>query len=49
MNVVEANVTTISKAIEKHVFKDRNSKKAKNVVDWEKEEHLKKSMVEIIQ
>ncbi len=30
------------------MFKDRESKKANNDVDWEKEEQLKKSMVEII-
>jgi hypothetical protein len=28
---------------------DRNPGKAKNVTDWEKEERLKKAMVEIIQ
>jgi hypothetical protein len=28
---------------------DRNPGKAKNVADWEKEERLKKAMVEIIQ
>jgi hypothetical protein len=38
---VDVNVTTRSKAIEKHVFKDREPRKAKSVVDWEKEEWLK--------
>jgi hypothetical protein len=33
VNVVDVNVTTRSKAIEKHVFKDREPKKAKSVVD----------------
>jgi hypothetical protein len=28
------------------VFKDKEPRKEKNVVDWEKEERLKKSMVE---
>jgi hypothetical protein len=49
VNVVDVNVTTRSKTTEEHVFKDRNSKKTKNVADWEKEEHLKKSIMEIIQ
>ncbi len=49
VNVVDVNVTTRSKAIEDHVFKDRKPRKAKSVVDWEKEERLKKSMVETIQ
>jgi hypothetical protein len=31
------------------VFKDRKLRKAKSVVDYEKEKQLKKSMVEIIQ
>jgi hypothetical protein len=31
------------------VFKDKKLRKAKSVVDWEKKEWLKKSMVEIIQ
>ncbi len=46
---MDVNVTTRSKAIEDHVFKDRKPRKAKSVVDWEKEERLKKSMVETIQ
>jgi hypothetical protein len=49
VNVVDVNVTIISKTIEEHVFKDRKPRKTKNVVGWEKEEWLKKSMVEIIQ
>jgi succinyl-CoA synthetase beta subunit len=48
VNVVDVNVTTRSKAIEKHVFKDRKPRKAKNVIDWEKKEWLKKSMLEAI-
>jgi len=49
VNVVDVNVTTRSKAIEKHVFKGREPRKEKNVVDWDKEKRLKKSMVETIQ
>jgi len=47
VNVMDVNVTT-SKAIEEHVFKDRKPRKAKSVVDWEKKEQLKKSMLETI-
>ncbi len=36
MNVVDVNVTTISKASEEEVFKDRKPRKAKNVADWKK-------------
>jgi hypothetical protein len=32
-NVVDVNVTTRSKVIEKHVFKDREPRKAKNVAN----------------
>jgi hypothetical protein len=49
VNVVDVKVTTRSKAIEEHVFKDRKPRKTKSVVDWEKEKRLKKSMVETIQ
>jgi len=49
VNVVDVNVTTRSKVIEKNVLKDRELKKTKSVVDWEKEEWLKKSMVGTIQ
>jgi hypothetical protein len=31
------------------MFKDRNIKKTNNVINWEKEKRLKKSMVETIQ
>jgi hypothetical protein len=31
------------------MFKDRDPRKTKNAIDWEKEEWLKKSMVETIQ
>jgi len=33
VNVVDVNVTTGSKVIEEHVFKDKEPRKAKNVVD----------------
>ncbi len=49
VNVVDVNVTTRSKATKEHVFKDRKLRKAKSVANWEKEEWLKKSMVETIQ
>ncbi len=49
VNVANVNVTIRSKASEEHVFKDREPRKAKTIVDWEKEERLKKSMVEITQ
>jgi succinyl-CoA synthetase beta subunit len=48
VNVLDVNVTTRSKTTEKHVFKDKELRKANNV-DWEKEEQLEKSMLEIIQ
>ncbi len=48
VNVLDVNVTTRSKTTKEHVFKDKKQRKANNV-DWEKEEHLKKSMMEIIQ
>ncbi len=38
VNVMDVNVTTRSKAIEEHVFKDSKPRKAKSVVDWEKKE-----------
>jgi len=37
-NVVDVNVTTRSKVTKEQVFKDRELRKAKSVVDWEKEE-----------
>ncbi len=49
VNVVDDNVTTRSKVIEEPVFKDREWRKAKSVVDQEKEKRLKQSMVETIQ
>jgi cell division protein FtsL len=49
VNVVDFNVTTRSIVAKEHVLKDREPRKAKNVVDWGKEEWLKQSMVEIIQ
>jgi hypothetical protein len=36
VNVVDVNVTTRSKVTEEQVFKDRKTRKAKSVVDWEK-------------
>jgi hypothetical protein len=33
VNVVDVNVTTRSKVIEEHVFKDREPRKANSVVD----------------
>jgi hypothetical protein len=38
VNVVDVNVTTKSKTIEEHVFKDRKPRKTNSDVDWEKEE-----------
>ncbi len=49
VNVVDVIVTTRSKVTKEQVFKHREPKKAKSVVDQEKEERLKQSMVEIIQ
>jgi len=46
---MDVNVATKSKATKEQVFKDRKQRKAKSVVDWEKEDWLKKSMVGIIQ
>jgi hypothetical protein len=36
VNVVDVNVTTKSKATEEHVFKDKEVKKTKSAIDWEK-------------
>jgi len=36
VNVVDVNVTTISKVTKEQVFKDRESRKAKNVADRKK-------------
>jgi hypothetical protein len=49
VNVVDVNVTIRKKTTKKHVFKDREPRKANSVVEWEKEEWLKKSMMERIQ
>ncbi len=38
MNVADVNIIRKSKASEEHVFKDRESRKAKSDVDWENEE-----------
>jgi len=49
VNVVDVNVATRNKKTKEQVFKDKKPRKAKSVVDWEREEWLKKLMVEIIQ
>jgi len=49
VNVVDVNVTTRSKTIEEYVFKDKEPRKAKSVIDWEGKRWLKKSMVETIE
>jgi hypothetical protein len=49
VNVMDVNVTIRSKVTKEQVFKDREPRKKKGDVEWEKEERLKKSMVEIIQ
>ncbi len=49
LNVVDVNVAARSKITKKQVIKDRQPRKAKSDIDWEKEEQLKKSMVETIQ
>ncbi len=36
VNVVDVNVTTRSKTTDEYVFKDREPRKAKNVIDWGK-------------
>jgi hypothetical protein len=38
VNVMDVNVTTRSNAIEEQMFKDRDPRKTKNAIDWEKEE-----------
>jgi hypothetical protein len=40
-NVVDVNVTTISKVTKEQVFKDRESRKAKNAVDRKKKNNRK--------
>ncbi len=49
MNVVDVNVTIRYKITKKQVFKDRKLRKAKNAIDQEKKEWLKKSTVQTIQ
>ncbi len=49
VNAIDVNVTTRSKAIEEHVFKDSKLRKVKSVANWEKKKRLKKSTVERIQ
>ncbi len=38
VNVVDVNVTTISKITKKYVFKDREPRKVRSVAEWEIEE-----------
>jgi hypothetical protein len=38
VNVLDVNVTTRIKVTKEHVFKDREPRRAKSVVNWEKEE-----------
>jgi hypothetical protein len=38
VNVVDVNVTTRSNVIEEQVFKDKEPRKGRSVIDWEKEE-----------
>ncbi len=49
VNVVDVNVDTRSIIIKDQVFQKRKPQKRKSIVDWEKEENLKKTMVDIIQ
>jgi hypothetical protein len=48
VDVVDVNVTTKCKTNKEHVFKDKELRKTKSAIDWEKEKQLKKSMVETI-
>ncbi len=41
LNVVDVNITTKNEVTKEQIFKDKEPKKAKNVVDWEKKEQLK--------
>jgi hypothetical protein len=36
VNVVDVNVTTRGKVTKEQVFQDREPRKAKSVIDWEK-------------
>jgi hypothetical protein len=49
VNMMDVKVTTRSKVIKKQVFKDKERRKINSIVNWEKEEQLKKSMVETIE
>jgi stalled ribosome rescue protein Dom34 len=49
VNVVDVNVVTRSMIIEYKVFQEKEPQKNKSIVDWEKEEKLKKAMVKTIQ
>jgi hypothetical protein len=42
VNVMDVNVTMRSKVIEEQVFKDREPKKAKSDVDWEKKKTVER-------
>ncbi len=41
VNVVDVNVTTRSKITKEQMFKDREPRKERSVVDWEKKKWLK--------
>jgi hypothetical protein len=45
INIMDVNVTTRSKTSEEHVFKDREPRKNKFVVDWEVEKKLMKRLM----
>jgi hypothetical protein len=46
VNVVDINGTRRSKTTKEQVFKDKEPKKTKSVINWEEKKRLKKSMVE---
>ncbi len=41
LNVVDVNITTKNEVTKEQIFKDKEPRKAKSVVDWEKKEQLK--------
>ncbi len=49
VNVVDVNVVTRSRITKDQVFQEKEPRKNKSTVDWEKNQKLKKTMVEIIQ
>ncbi len=48
MNVVDVNVDIRSKITKEQVFQDREQRKNKSTIDWEKEENFFKTMVDTI-